>query len=293
MAIKKRSINSQGQQTDYKHLVSTFNQSSPNNPSHLSNLPTNYDIKTITLEDCDRAVFEEFNKRFKIGEKFMPIILLDTELTAFQMQTQYTEQYDIDKGFLNGPYFTMFRTKSIPKFRTNATYKPVIYTIPKMKANGMVYEEWIAPGPLSYDLIYEFKFLTNYREYTNEFESQMRKYFGNKRNIIICNNERFSFGPQEQDVLAELEIVNREEVEERTLYVLTFTLKLECFTRDMSDVQKRERPNKYTLDISVQEGNTVYKDSTIEILADRIDIDIEPYPFGHGDIQDPSSTPNP
>lgn len=276
MAIKKRSINSQGFQTDYPHLVSTYNQSSANNPSHISNLPTNFNVKSITLEDCDRVVFEEFNKRFIIGEKQMPMILLDTEVASLQMQN--AEQFDLDKGFLNGPFFTIFRTKSIPKFRTNPAYKKAIYTIPKQKANGIVYEEWIIDGPLSYDLIYEVKFLTHYREYTNEMETQMRHYFRNKRNIIICNNERFSIGPVEQDTLSDLEIVSREEVSERTMYVSTFTLKLECFTRDMSSMQKRERPNKYTIDIAVTERDKVQKDSTIELLADRINIDIDPYP---------------
>ena len=281
MAIKKRSTNSQGGYTDYKHLKSNYNNSSVNNPSHKANLPTNYNIKPITLEDCDRCVYEEFNKRFIIGEKQMPIILLDAELTSIHMQN--IEQFDVSKGFLNGPFFTVFRKKSAPKYRTSPTYKKVVYTVPKQKKNGIVFEDWITDGPLAYDLFYEFKFITNFREHTNEFETQMRHYFRNKRNIIVCNNERFSIGPSSLDALVELELVNRESIEQRTLYVLTYSLILDCFTRDLSTMQKRERPNKYTLDISVDDGHTIQKDTTIEILADRMNIPLEPYPT-HGEV---------
>ena len=166
--------------------------------------------------------------------------------------------------------------------------------VEKKKANGIVYEEWLGRGPLRYELMYELKFISNFREYTNHFETQIREYFCNKRNIIICNNERFSIGPADQDTLAELEIVDRDDVQEGTLYVLTFSLKLECFTRDMENIQKRERHNKYTLDITVQESPSQFvKDSTLEILADRIEIDMNPYPYSHPDISDASTTPNP
>lgn len=261
MAIKKRSQNDSGGYTDYKHLVSNYNESSENNPSHKADMPTNFDLKTITLEDCDRAVFEEFNKRFNAGSKQMPLILLDAELTSIHLQNY--EQFDTDKGFLNGPFFTMFRNKSTPKYRTNPTYKKVIYSVPKQKAKGIVYEDWITEGPLSYDLFYEFKFITNYREITNEFENQMRYYFRNKRNIIICNNERFSIGPVDYNELSTLEIVNRGSIEQSILYVTTYNIKLDCFTRDMSTVQKRERPNRWTIDVSVVDGDNVQNDSQI------------------------------
>ena len=74
MPIKKRSINSQGAYSDYPHLVSNYNDSNINNPSQQANLPTNYELKSITLEDCDRSVYEELNKRFRVGEKQMPLI---------------------------------------------------------------------------------------------------------------------------------------------------------------------------------------------------------------------------
>lgn len=274
MPIKKRSINSANGYTDYPHLKSNYNDSNINNFSHQSNIPTNFNLKEITLEDCDRGVYEEFNKRFKVGEKFMGLIVLDAELTSVHMQN--FEQYDLDKGYLNGPFFTIFRKKAIPKYRTNPAYKKVVYVVPKQKPQGIVFEEWITEGPLSYELIYELKFITNYREYTNTMEHEMRWYFRNKRNIIIVNNERFSIGPEDYNTIAELEIVNRENIDQKTMYVLTFTLKLDCWTRDLSTMQKRERPNRYALDIQVTDKLKSVSDPTI--LIERLDLDNKDYP---------------
>jgi hypothetical protein len=234
-------------------------------------------LKEITLEDCDRGVYEEFNKRFRIANKWMPLIILDAELVSIHYQNY--EQYDTDKQYLNGPYFTMFRKKAIPKFRTNPAYKPVVYVVPKMKANGMVFEEYITEGPLSYELIYELKFISNYREYTNEMEHQMRHYFRNKRNIIIVNTERFSIGPTNYDTLAEVEIINRESVEQKTMYVSTYELKLDCWTRDLSNMQKRERPNTFRLDITVSDSLRVTKDTPIVIETfERNTVDYPTHP---------------
>lgn len=277
MPIHKRSINSQFNQTDYKHLRSNYNQSGYNNPSHIENVPTNFNLKEITLEDCDRGVYEEFNKRFRIANKWMPLIILDAELVSIHYQNY--EQYDTDKQYLNGPYFTMFRKKAIPKHRTNPSFKPVVYVVPKMKANGMVFEEWITEGPLSYDLIYELKFISNYREYTNQMEHQMRHYFRNRRNIIIVNTERFSIGPTDYETLAEVEIINRESVEQKTMYVSTYELKLECWTRDLSNMQKRERPNTFRLDITVSDSLNVTKDSPVTIETfERNTVDYPTHP---------------
>jgi hypothetical protein len=131
MPIRKRSINDAKGYTDYTHLKSNYNDSNISNYSHYSNLPTNFNLKEITLEDCDRAVFEEFNKRFKVGEKWIGLILLDAELTSIHMQN--FEQFDLDKGYLNGPFFTIFRNKTLPKYRTNPSYKPVVYVVPITK----------------------------------------------------------------------------------------------------------------------------------------------------------------
>ena len=210
---------------------------------------SHFPIRTFDGEIYAVLADDEANQLFVgsteiVGKDFPSLTPRCPQVHLFEREM--AEQFDLNKGFLNGPFFTMFRTKSIPKFRTNPAYKPVVYTIPKKKANGIVYEEWLGRGPLRYELMYELKFISNFREYTNHFETQIREYFCNKRNIIICNNERFSIGPADQDTLAELEIVDRDDVQEGTLYVLTFSLKLECFTRDMENIQKRERHNKYT-----------------------------------------------
>ncbi|MEO6306076.1 MAG: hypothetical protein ABIP51_23210 [Bacteroidia bacterium] len=256
MAIKKRSINEKTGYTDYSHLDSNENNSNPNQPSHLANLPTNFNLKSISLEDCDQAVYSEFNDRFIIAENTMPIVLLDAELSA--LKDQNYKQYDKTKDYLNGPFLTMYRKESIPKYRTNPTTKKVVAAIPVQKANGVVFEEYIYDGPLCYDLIYDFKFITNFREYTNKFEEQFRNYFRNRRSIIIINNERFSIGPVNYDTFSSVELVNRESIEQRTLYVSTYELKFECFIRDLSNMQKRERPNKFFLSFDVQDdkGNT-------------------------------------
>ena len=47
MSIKKRSINQKTGYTDYAHLDSKENDSNPNQPSHLANLPTNFNLKSI------------------------------------------------------------------------------------------------------------------------------------------------------------------------------------------------------------------------------------------------------
>jgi hypothetical protein len=264
MPIRYRSTNSAYDYTDYKHLRSKYNQSGFSNPSHDENVPTNFNLKEITLEDCDRGVYEEFNKRFRIANKWMPLIVLDAELVSIHYQNY--EQYDTDKQYLNGPYFTIFRKKAVPTHRTNPAFKPAVYVVPKMKAQGIVFEEWITEGPLSYDLIYELKFISNFREYTNEMEHQMRHYFRNRRNIIIVNTERFSIAPTEIDTLAEVEIINRESVEQKTLYVSTYELKLQCWTRDLSNMQKRERPNTFRLDIeTVDSLGKTQKDKTTMI----------------------------
>ena len=251
MAIKKRSINQNDSYTDYPHLNSNENNSNSNSPSHLANLPTNFNLKSISLEDCDQAVYLEFNERFTIAENIMPIVLLDAELAS--LKDQNYKQFDKTKDYLNGPFFTMYRKESKPKYRTNPTSKKVVAAIPVQKANGVIFEEYIYDGPLCYDLIYDFKFITNYREYTNKFEEQIRYYFRNRRNIIIVNNERFSIGPVDYNTFSSVDLVNRDSIEQRTLYVSTYELKLECFVRDLSNMQKRERPNKFTISFNVQD----------------------------------------
>jgi hypothetical protein len=262
--------------TDYKHLTNNYNQSNYKSPSQNENVPTNFNLKTILPEHIDMAVFAEFNNRFKIGEKIMPVILLDAEVSSLKNQNYI--QFDENKGFLNGPYFTMFRTKEQPLGRTNPSNKQIMYVVPKSKANGIVYEEYICEPPKRKIFYYEFKFITNYREYSNQMDVQFSDYFKNKRNQIICETERFVIAPEDQDTLSELEMINREDVALRTLYCLTYKLKLFCFTRDLSNMQKRERPNNYMLDISVTDslGDTTTTSSVINI--ERLEFDTEKYP---------------
>jgi hypothetical protein len=283
MPVYHRSINAQNNQTDYKHLISHYNDSNRHNSSHLSNLPTNFNLKEITFEDIDKSVYEEFNKRFLIRDKRMNLILLDAEVSS--LQNQNYEQFDRDKGFINNPMFTMFRTKAAPVHRTNPGYKKVVYAIPKQKANGIVWEEYTTVGPVEYNLSYEFKFITNYREFTNEFDEQIGEYFKNKRTLILLNNERFVLGPEDQHTLSELEIVNRENIELRSLYVTTLHLKLWCYTRDLSNMQKRERPNKYLLQINVADSLNLkeYKE-TLNVEEVEIDVKYPTHPETEGQL---------
>ncbi len=275
MSIRRRSINEQGNYTDYSHLKTNYNLTNIRNSSHLVNEPTNFNLKTITLEDIDMAVFQEFNSRFKIGEKFMPVILLDAEVASIHNQNYI--QFDKNKQFLNLPFLTMFRTESKPLRRTSPTTKKVVYVIPKQKPNGIVFEEYITEGPLEYELIYQVKFISNYREYTNQIENQFRYYFRNKRNIIVCNNERFVIGPVDANTLSTLEMSNQEVVEKTNLYITSYNLKVWCFTRDLNNMQKRERPNTFILDITTSDSVN-NENETSNISVERFEKDTNKYP---------------
>lgn len=275
MAIKKRSINSQGKYTDYKHLKNNYNNSNLNNYSHKSNVPTNFNLTEITLADIDTSVFQEFNNRFSIANKNIGLLILDAEVPS--LHNQNYKQFDQDKGFLNLPFFSMIRTKATPIRKTNPSYKPAVYVVPISKPNGIVYEEYITEGPIEYELIYDFKFITNYREYTNEMEQQMGFYFRNKRNMIVCNNERFVISPLNQGTLGELEIINREDVIERSLYMMTYTLKVWCWTRSLANMQKRERPNTLLLNMEIKDSmNKITTSDTFNI--ERLEVNMEKYP---------------
>jgi len=275
MAIKKRSINAQKGYSDYEHLKTNYNTSGINNYSHKEDIHTNYNLTSITLEDLDMAVYTEFNKRFRIGEKEMPVLLLDAEVSS--LMNQNYEQFDQDKGFLNLPFLTMFRTKTTRIRKTNPTNKMVAYAIPVKKANGIVIEEYITEAPIEYELLYELKLITNYRQSTNEMEEQMAYYFRNKRNMILFNGERFVIGPASSDTLGEVEIINRETIDQRTLYMTTYTLRMWAYTRDVSNMQKRERPNKFQLDINVKDSVNTESSSSI-INVERYELDTNKLP---------------
>lgn len=242
MTIRKKSfINPY--HTDYFHLRSPLINENINANHTKSIIPTNNNLVSITLEDCDKGVFAEFNNKFLIGVNLQPVIKLDSELVGFK-EKNYT-QFDVTKDALNGPYLTMFRTRTETKYKSNPTIKDVISIEPKQKKNGIVYEETIISPSLWYDLIYEFKFITGFRKYANQFEEQLRYYFRNKRNIINVNGTRFSIGPVDYNKLITLELLNQDNQEEKNFYISTVELKLECFIRDASTIQKRERKNTF------------------------------------------------
>lgn len=276
MSIKKRSINSQNGYNDYEYLKTNYNTSGINNYSHKEDTNNNFNLTSITLEDLDQAVYLEFNKRFRIGEKEMPVLLLDAEVSS--LMNQNYEQFDRDKGFLNLPFLTMLRTQSVRIRKTNPTNKMVVYAIPIKKANGIVYEEYITEPPIPWELTYELKFISNYRQSTNEMEEQMAYYFRNKRNMILWNGERFVISPVSQDTSGEMEIINRETIDQRTLYMTTYNLKLWAWTRDISNMQKRERPNKFTLDINVNDSVNTESSST-SINVERYELDTNKLPL--------------
>jgi len=261
MGLKKRSINAQGFQTDYKHLVGNYNISGINNPSNYVNLPTNFNLKSISLENIDQSVFREFDQRFLINNRPMPLILLDAEYSSVQQQNYV--QFDQSQGFLNLPFFTFYRKDSKTQWRTNPGYKQVIYSIPKKKANGIVIEDYITEPPVHRILYYELSFISNYREHTNKIDEQMTDYFRNKRNIIIHDGERFVIGPTEQGTIGEVELINREDVEQRTLYLTTYNLRLWCYTRDLSKMQKIERPNQVSLNLVVSDSKCSFETKNV------------------------------
>lgn len=224
----------------------------------------NFEFKPISLEDIDAAVYQEFNKKFKIREKFMPLISGDAEITSIHMENY--EQYDQDKQFLNGPYFIFTRIKTLPLYRTAQVRKSVIFAVAKMKPQGKVIEEWICEPPIVHELIYEFRFITVFRESMNEMQQHFAQYFRNKRNILLVNNERFSIGPESQDDFGNLETINRDDVDARTNYMYTFRMKLYGWTRT-EPAFKRERPNSITLDIKMSPD-----DKSQPYIIDRFEI---------------------
>lgn len=246
MSLRKRT------KYDYPSVTTNYNETSPNNPSNAVDENTNFVLRPITYENIDQAVYEEFNKRFTISNKQLGVILLDAEIAS--MQYDNFEQFDKTKGYLNLPFFTMWRNNIAPLFRSSPSHKPSTYIIPKKKAQGIVYEEYIMPVPKWEKLSYVFKFLSNYRENVNVFENQMNNYFKNKRNIINLDNERFQIMPTDQDTRGTLEVIDREGSSGQSLYVLTYEITVWAYTRRLEDVQKRERKNTFDIKITERDG---------------------------------------
>lgn len=246
----------------YPQVYTNYNESSDLNPSREVDYFTNYINRTITLETVDQAVWQEFNNRFTIAQKQIGLISLDSEIST--MQEENIKQYDQLKQYLNFPIFTFWRTNTGKEYRVSPTNKMVMYAIPKKKAQGTVYEEYITPPPTLVKLTYEFKFLTTYRDHTNTFEQYMNEYFKNKRNIILFEQERFEIQPSNANELGTLDTVEREGSSGQSLYVLTYQLIVSAYLRDAKQVQKRERPNTYSLRITERTNNIVNEIQSVE-----------------------------
>lgn len=250
---------------EYPQTRTNYNETSDGNPSHNVDEFTNFALRPITYENLDEAVFKEFHNRWQVSNKQMPILLLDAEVASLPAQNYM--QFDQVKGYLNLPYFTMWRSGVQPLYRSSPSNKPVVYAIPKMKAQGLVYEEWICPVPKMEQLNYTFKFMSVYREHINQFENHFNEYFKNKRNIIILDFERFEIMPSDQDQRGQLEVIDREGVNGQSLYVLTYELKLIAYTRRLEDIQKRERKNTFDIRITERSGGKL---QTFNATATRL-----------------------
>lgn len=259
MSLRKRT------NQKYPPTKTKWNETSPKNPSHKVDEKTNFTLRPITYENLDQAVFNEFSKRFTIKGKQIGLIQLDAEVASTIFQNH--EQLNNYKKYINLPYFTVWRSKTSPLYRVSPSYKPVVYAIPKQKAQGVVYEEWIIPPPQMQKLTYVFKFLSNYRSSANEHEAQMMHYFKNKRNIIVMDNERFEIMPSDPDTVGSLDVIERDGVDNQSLYVITYELELWCYIRRMEDVQKRERPNRISISIKEQSR----KGPTIAVIDEKSD----------------------
>ena len=258
-----------------------YNDSNEHNPSHRTDQYTNFIPKTITLENIDQAVYMEFNNRFRVMERDLPLFTGDAEVASLPMM--YFEQLDQDKGFLRWPFFVFTRTETKKMFRTNPAYKRVCYAVPKKKAQGIVIEEYITEMPVNWELGYEFTFVTYYREAVNQMEEQINFYFRNKRNIINYQGELFSIGTT-GDPLCEVEMINRDSADQTTMYVLKLKCRLWCWTRNMETAQKRERPNSFTLDFQIKDENGRIENSRKDVVQiEKFIIDNKTKPDEHID----------
>ncbi len=234
--------------TDALKKGPVYNTSSPNNPSHIVDQNTNFVLRPITLETIDEAVFRTFDKRWQIRNKNLDLILLDAEVASLKFQ--HPENFNKIKEYLNLPYFVGWRAGSGKLlYRTSPSKKSIIYTIPTMKPQGLVYEEYIMPSPQLLKFPYTLKFLSTYRQSLNEFEVYMTNQFKNKLNQIEVDKERFIISPVDTKDAGKLD-VNKRESNGRTLYTLTYDLEITGYLRDISQVQKREKPNTFNIQIS-------------------------------------------
>jgi hypothetical protein len=70
--------------------------------------------------------------------------------------------------------------------------------------------------------------------------------------------------PVDINNFSSLELVNSDVMDQKTYYVSSYELKLECFIRDLSNMQKRERPNRYSINFSVKDDKGCSQIQTVE-----------------------------
>ncbi len=249
MSLRKRT------KLEYPTTVSTYNETNELNPSNFVDENSNFFLRNITLENIDQAVFEAFNRKFTINTKALNLISLDSDIAS--MRFQNPQSFDTGKQYLNFPYFTFWRSATNPITRTSSMNRPTTYIVPKKLPQGVVYTEYIVPPPVLIKLNYTFKFIATFRDSINEFETQMLDYFKNKRNLVIWDNERFEIMPNEQFILGAIETVDREGGVGQSMYVVTYELQVIAYTRDVSQILKRERPNTYSLQVVERTGSVL------------------------------------
>lgn len=221
--------------------------SGPNHPSRQVDRNTVFILRDITLENIDQLVFKEFDKKFTLAGKGMDMIMLDTEVAAYKQL--HPEAFDKVKEYLALPWFISWRGAAKPLFKVNPSKKDVIYSIPTMKPQGLVYEEYVAPAPIYMRFPYTFKFVTAFRENANQIETQMIEYFKNRRNVLILDGERFEIKMVDKDNLGETVVGDREGTG-RTLYTMTYQLEVIGYLRDSKLTQKREAINSITVSLT-------------------------------------------
>lgn len=244
--------------------IPKYNDSNKRNFTHQFEYDNaSYNLPSITLEDLDSLIVNYFDKFFTINNK--PLRLINGMISPENVEYLYPDLYNKEKETLISPYLITKRSKTEMVQRNNPSYKPISYVIPKMKAQGLVFEEWSYLPPINYNLTFEFIFITNFYDNINDLTKQLSYFFRNKRNILEYNRERFSIKPDGGlENLFSIETIG--DVSENTQYVLTFSLVLECYTRDVNNTTKKERPNTYIIDFKVRD-----KDNKI-ISTDRTEI---------------------
>src|ERR1035437_4957775 len=274
MSLKKRGDAYQRVNTNISDNISA-----DNNPSHRVDENTDYILRTINLENLDECIYRTFNNRFTVANKAVDMILLDAEIASLKFN--HPDKFDDFTEYLKLPYFTCWRTNDELLFRTNPSYKKVMYVQPVQKDQGIIYNEYITEAPKYLKVFYTMKFITTLREYSNQYEEQLIKCFKNKRMVVSLDGEKFHLQLANPLKPTEMEVSKRGGTG-KSYYTLTTELELWAYTRDSKDMQKRERPNKFTFTIQEKIG----RDEKYIIDQDTITFKNDPDSELKNDIQE-------